>query len=397
MLRIIEMKLYLTPAQESTLASWLRTCCWLYNRCLEQRTKAYRRRSEAIGYNQQTALLTGLRERMPILQAVPVEFERDALRRVDRGFQAFFRRVKAGEKPGFPRFRAHTRYNSLEYLAASSYVRPGNLLSVPKLGLVRFRAGNQAIPGKQKLLRIIRRASGWFAQVLIDDRQAAPSKAPIQSAAGIDMGLESFATLDNGEKIPNPRCFRVSERKLKRVQQRLCRCKKGSHNRRKAVHRVARVHERVAAQRKDFAHRESRKLVDRFDLIGFESLNIAGLGKSRLAKSIRDAAWGLLLFFVTYKAERAGRHAIAVDPRGTSQECPSCGMVKPKSLSERIHRCSNSCPVLDRDQAAARVIRARALRVVGASACGGIDLCRGSDPPVSRPKETGSQHGATHR
>src|SRR5262249_11853381 len=160
------------------LASWLRTCCGLYNQCLEQRIKAYRRRGEAIRYHRQCALLTRLRERMPTLAAVPAIFARDALRRVDRGFQAFFPRCQAGEKPGLLRFRSCRRSNSLEYLASGSSVRPGNLLYVPKLGLVHFRAGNQTIPGKQKLLRLIRRASGWFAQIVVEDGLAAPPKVP---------------------------------------------------------------------------------------------------------------------------------------------------------------------------------------------------------------------------
>jgi putative transposase len=160
MLRSVQLKLYLTAAQRATLEAWLRSCCELYNRCLEQRVKAYRRRGESITYNQQTAFLTGLRQRIPALAEVPVEFARDALRRVDRGFQAFFRRVTAGQRPGFPRFRSQTRYNSLECLRAASYVRPGNRVRVPNLGLVKYRAGDQSLAGEQKIIRVVRRASG---------------------------------------------------------------------------------------------------------------------------------------------------------------------------------------------------------------------------------------------
>jgi putative transposase len=396
MFRSVEMKLYLTSAQESTLQSWLRTCCWLYNRALEQRIKAYKRRGEAITYNKQCAFLTGLRRRIPSLKAIPVEFERDALRRVDRGMQAFFLRCREGQKPGFPRFRSHRRYNSLECLVSDTYVRPGRLLFVPKLGLVHFRAGNQSISSKQKLLRIIRRASEWFAQVLVDGEQQPPPKVPIRDTVGIDVGLEVFATLSNGEKIDNPRFLRMSERKLRFAQRRLSRCRKGSQNRRKAIRQVARIHERVAAQRKDFAHRESRKIINRFDLIAFEKLNVKGLATGKLAKSVHDAAWSMFTRFVAYKAEYAGRHAVPVDPRGTSQECPSCGAVTPKKLSERTHRCPCGL-IIDRDEASAQVILARALGVAGATACGGDGQCRKSNPPVSRAEETGSQDGAMHR
>lgn len=396
MLKTVEMKLYLKPAQEETFSFWMRTCCWLYNKALEQRIKAYRRRGESISLFKQYTWLTLLRSRVPTLASMPVQFERDALRRVDRGFQDFFRRLKAGEKPGFPRFRPSARYNSLECLLVYSYIRPGNLLSIPKLGRVRFRAGNQMIPGKQKLLRITRRASGWYAQVVVDDGQDAPPKALIRESVGIDLGLESFATLSNGEKVRNPRFFRASERKLKRAQQRLSRAKKCSRNQKKAVRRVARIYERIKAQRKDFTHQESRKLINRFDLIGFEKLNIRGLASSKLAKSVCDAAWGMFLFFLTYKAEYAGKLAVSVDARRTSQECPQCGAVKAKDLSERTHRCPCGC-ILDRDTASAQVILARALGVAGATACGGIDLCNGSASVVSRPCEAGSPNDASHR
>lgn len=389
-LRTITFKIYPNRRRAETLEKWLRTCCWLYNQALEHRIKAYKRRGQHVSFADQTIWLTQMRKRMPHLASVPYEFAKDALRRVDRGMKAFFRRVKAGDKPGFPRFRSHQCYNSLEYLKFDSYVRPSNLLSVPKLGLVRFRAGNQSIPGQQKLLRIIRRASGWYAQVLIGDGQSEPPKVPIQQSVGVDVGLESFASLSNGEKIENPRFLRISERKLKCAQRRLSRKVKGSRNRRKAVRRVARIHERIREQRRDFAHRESRKLVDRFDLIGFENLNIKGLASGMLAKSIADAAWGMFLFFLVYKAECAGKRAIAVDPRRTSQECPGCGMVKKKELSERVHLCQCGA-FIDRDVAAALVIHARALGVVGANACGGNGLCAVSNHDASHVDETGSQ------
>src|SRR5260370_28608847 len=128
MLRAVELKLYLTVAQQTALESWLRSCCWLYNQCLEQRTKAYRRRGESVTYNQQTAFLTTLRGRIPALAEVPAQFGRDALRRVDRGMKAFFRRCAAEQRPGFPRFRSRQRYNSLECLQAGCSPRPPHRL-----------------------------------------------------------------------------------------------------------------------------------------------------------------------------------------------------------------------------------------------------------------------------
>lgn len=364
-LRTVEFKLYPSAEQAKTLDSWLGACCWVYNRALEQRTKAYKRRGESPTLYDQCKLLTEWRDRMERLRLVPAQFERDALRRVDRGMKSFFRRCKAGEKPGYPRFRSRHRYNSLECLAPGKYLR-GNKITVPVLGSIRCRGIGQDVSGVQKLLRIIRRPSGWYAQILFERTVEIPDCVP-DAEIGIDMGLNSFAVLSDGEVIENPRFARKSEAKKKRLQRRVSRKQKGSKNRCKAVKRLARHHERVAAQRKDFAHQQSRRLVNRFGLIAHEDLNIKGLAKSKLSKSILDAAWGLFLGYLRSKAECASCRIVAVDPRGTSQECPSCGAIRKKTLSERIHSCPCGMPPIDRDHAAAQVILSRAAGVAAAS------------------------------
>jgi putative transposase len=388
-LKTIEFKLYLNEQQEVTLNEWLRVCCWTYNQALEHRIKAYKRRGESFSYNTQSVLLTGLRERIEQLKAVPRVFLNDSIRRVDLSFKAFFRRLKEGSNslgfPGFPRFHSHRRYNSLEYLAVGNYIG-NNRIRIPKLGKVQAR-GQFDVVGEQRLLRIIRRTSGWYAQVVIDTGIPVPPKIEVKNTIGIDVGLESFLTTSDGDKVANPRYLRRSERKLKQAHRRVSRCRKGSNNRRKAMRRLTRQHERVKAQRRDFCHQESRKLVDRFDLIGLEKLNIKGMSAGILAKSVNDAAWGLFFRFVLSKAECAGKHAIAVDSRGTSQTCPDCGAVKKKELCERVHACSCGL-VIDRDHAAARVILSRALGVAGV--CGGTGRCTAPDGSISRPDETGS-------
>ncbi len=363
--RTIEVKLYLADAQERTLASWLRTCCWLYNLALEQRIKAYRRRGESVTYNAQTAWLTQLRKRKNSLAAVPLMLARGtALKRVDRAMQAFFRRVKARSgKAGFPRFKSAARFESMEHLERGRYVRSNNLLHIPKLGLVRFRGGGRAIPAEQHLLRIIRRASGWYAQVLVDIE--APTVKHDGPETGIDMGLKTFATLSDGSTIETPRFLRRSERRFRALQRRLSRRTKGSRRRRKAIVRVRRQHERVAAQRRNFCHQHSTAVVRKYSLIAVEDLNIKGLARTRMAKSIHDAGWTIFLDQLRYKAEGAGSEFVEVDARNTSRECPSCGAIKPKKLSERIHACTCGL-VIDRDVAAARVILARASGVAEA-------------------------------
>jgi putative transposase len=267
----------------------------------------------------------------------------------------------------------------MECLAPGNYIR-GNRIFIPGLGLAPCRGFNQDTSGKQKSLKIIKRASGWHAQVLFEREIVAVSTPG--PTIGIDVGLESFATLSTGEKIENPRFFRKSEKKLKRLQRKLSRKQKGSNNRRKAAKKVARHHEKIKAQRQDFAHQLSRNLVNRFGLIAIEALNVKGLAKTKLAKSILDAAWGLFFFYLTYKAEEAGKNVVKVDPRGTSQTCPSCGEIQKKVLSDRIHRCCGCGLVLDRDHAAALVILDRAVGVAAAlpveGSTSGVSLLRGA-------------------
>lgn len=361
MIHCIEHKLYMSRSQADTISRWLSLCCWLYNRCLDHRIKAYRRRKESANYYAQQSMLTQWRGRIERLRLCPVAFERDALRRVDRGMKAFFRRVRAGERPGFPRFRSGRRYNSIECLAQSTYMIDGRV-KIPCLGVVRSRG--RAVPaGTQKGLRIVRRPSGWYAQVLIDDGKDAPEKRPVESAIGVDVGLSAFATMSDGSKIENPRWLNRSARKLRHLQRRASRRRKGSNRRRKAVKRLARHHERIVAQRRNFCHRHSTDLVRTYDLIAVEKLNVSGMVRGRFGKSILDAAWSQFTAMVDRKAEYAGVRYIAVNPRGTSQECPKCGEVKPKKLSERVHECQTCGFRCDRDHAAARVILARARNV----------------------------------
>jgi putative transposase len=363
--RVVDFKLYLNSEQEATLTSWLNSCCWIYNRALEHRIKAYRRRQQSISLYDQQKLLTKWRDRIESLRLIPAQFERDGLRRVDRGFKAFFRRLKAGDKPGFPRFRSRHRYNSLEQLQPGNFVRE-KAIFIPGIGEVRARGLKQDTSGKQKAIRIIRRPSGWYAHVIFEREMPNVDRTGIKQSVGVDLGLLAFATLSIGEKIENPRWYRKSQEERTRLSKRMARKKIGSNNRRAARERLARHHERIAAQRKDFAHQESRKLANNFGIIVHEKLSVAGLAAGMLSKSVHDAGWSQFLFFVTYKAECAGGKAIGIDPRGTSQECPKCGAIRKKSMSERIHSCACGC-VIDRDVAAAQVILARGATVIAPS------------------------------
>jgi len=171
---------------------------------------------------------------------------------------------------------------------------------------------------------------------------------------GIDVGLESFATLSNGEKIDHPRFFRSEEKALAKAQRRLSKCEKGTPDRMKALKVVQRIHERIANKRYYFAHQVSHDLVERFGLIAFEDLSITKmLNNHCLAKSVSDAAWRMLVTITSYKAESAGSIVVLVDPRNTSQLCSRCGLKVTKLLSDRVHECPECGLVMDRDENAA--------------------------------------------
>lgn len=376
-MKSISAKLYPTPSQQRSLTRFLHVGRWIYNKALEHRIKAYKRRGESITYNTQQSLLTAWRSRMEWLRAVPVMLERDSLRRVDLGMKAFFRRIKAGKTPGFPRFKGQARWHSFEILQPQKYVRGGDRVYVPGVGLVKYR-GLMGFIGKIKGIRVVRKERGWYVNLIIDNGQP-PASRPVDRRIGIDLGLTHFATLSDGKRIDNPRWYRAGQRRLCFLQRIASRRKKGSNRRREAYARVARFHEQLADTRRDWIHKEARKLVDNFDLIAVERLNIKGMVRSRLAKSISDAAWGQFVTTLTYKAVNAGATVVAVDPRGTSQECSECGQTVPKVLSDRVH----SCPcgyVADRDENAARNI----LRRVPAEVTRGECTAAGDGQPSRR-------------
>ena len=359
MIRTFRYPLYPTKAQEDVLSGWLRACCDLYNGALQERRDAWRQNGRSIGLFEQGRSLTEIRSADPAWKAVPVEVARSALRRLDRAMKAFFRRVKSGGAPGFPRFRSWKRYDSFGVQGRASV--DGNRVTLPKLGPLKFRLYR---PLQGKVLDTIVRREGdrWF--VLFQcDLGAAPAKVAIQTAAGMDVGLSFLATLSTGEKIENPRYYREAEAILRRRQQELSRKKKGSASRRRAVGLVRKAHAHIRNQRLDFSRKVACDLVARYDLIAYENLNIKGLAGGMLAKSVHDAGWSILTNAIDCKAEWAGKHAVGGDPRGTTIDCSGCGEPVPKDLSERVHRCSCGL-VLDRDHNAALNILARGRRAV---------------------------------
>lgn len=333
-------------------------CCELYNGGLQERRDAYRLAGKTIKYVEQANQLPEIKRVRPEFNEVHSQVLQHALKRLDTAFQNFFRRVKAGEKPGYPRFRARARYDSFTY-PQGGWKLQGKRLHLSKIGRVRLHLSRE-IEGKIKTCTIKREADGWYVIFAVEENQSRflPKTG---EAVGVDVGLENFATLSTGEVIENPRLLRQSERKLKTAQRTVSRRKRGGTRRRKAAGQLARRHLKVKRQRLDFHHKTSLRLLREFDQTVFEDLNIKGLVKNHhLAKSISDAAWGTFLAVHASKAESAGRVVVKVPAAFTSQDCSRCGNRVRKSLSMREHRCIVCGFVAHRDVNAAINIQKRA-------------------------------------
>lgn len=353
--KVYRFRLYPTAHQETVMKHTLESCRWVYNETLATRRNAYEATKEFpysrhvlySRYDTQKLLLLWKGERrIPVYSQVLQEVQY----RVDLAFKAFFRRVKAGEKAGYPRFKGMGWYDSFTY-PQSGFALDGETLQMSKIGNVKIKL-HRAINGEIKQLNIKRSSTGkWFACFTVDgyrDIQMSPN----DEAVGIDVGISSFATLSNGEHIENPRFFRSEEKALAKAQ------------RKKAKKVVARVHERIANKRSNFAHQLSRKLVNTYGVIAFEDLNIKGMMQNgHLAKSIGDVAWGRFIQCTRNKAENAGSVVVMVDPKNTTQECSRCGQIVKKELKDRIHSCDCGY-VADRDENAAKNILTRGLACV---------------------------------
>jgi putative transposase len=327
---------------------------FVYNCALEQRIRVYNASGRTIRFNEQSRQLTEARNELPEIKGVLRTIQSDALERLDEAFQAFFRRLKGGEKPGFPRYKGRDRYHT--YSQKYEKVRPcpikGDKLTVPGVGTCRVRL-SRPVDGRCKQLRITRRADGWYVLLVCEIPKPSPL-AKTGETVGVDVGIKSFATLSTGEEIANPRHLKQAADQLAREQRRLSGKVKGSQNRKKARGKVALRHLGVHRSRKHFHHEEAAKLVERFDRIAVEDLNIRGMVRNRrLAKAILDVAWGQFFAITKSKAENAGRTFERVNPRYTSQTCSNCGHRQKMPLAIRVYECEKCGFVCDRDHNAA--------------------------------------------
>ncbi|MFJ8032301.1 RNA-guided endonuclease InsQ/TnpB family protein [Streptomyces sp. NPDC096032] len=369
MIRAYIFRMRPTVGQQGLLTAMLRDHCTLYNAALQERRDAYRHASKTtVRYGQQSAQLKDIR-------AFDVEgqgrwsfsSQQATLRRLDKAFAAFFRRVKAGDKPGYPRFRSRTRFDTVDFPKDGDGCRwdanphdPVTRVRLQGVGHVKVHR-HRPVVGKVKTISVKRECRRWY--LVLTAEQDLPKPLPeTGSAVGIDMGISHFLADSGGGFVANPRHGARAASRLQAAQQALSRCKRGSERRRKAVEAVARVHRKVRRRRLDHAHKTALNLVRANDFIAFENLKIRNMtrtpaakpdpdrpggflpngaaAKAGLNRAIADAGWGVFLTILTAKAESAGREMIAVDPRNTSLKCPACEHTAPEN---RLTRDEFSC------------------------------------------------------
>ncbi len=327
---------------------------------LAERKLAYQLEGRNVSKRELYELAKHYRQTFPYANQVFSQTAQSVIEQVDHAFRAFFRRATAGEKPGYPRFKGHGSYNSFLFKQFGMGARlDGRRLKLYGVGRVRVR-WHRPLEGTVKTVRIQHRAGQWYACFVCETPEPHPLPKTGQ-AVGIDVGISALLTTSEGTKVAHPAFYRAGQRRLRRLQRRLARAKRGSHNRRKALLRVQRQQEHVANQRKDFLHKLSTDLVRNFDRIALEDLRVRNMVRNHhLSKSILDSGWSAFRQYLTYKAESAGREVAFVDPAYTSRCCSECGAVfQDFDLSTRRVICACGLS-LDRDHNAALNILRRA-------------------------------------
>ena len=371
---MFQYRIYPTKKQVQKLNETLGECRWLYNHFLEQRKTTYEQEGQSLSCYHQIDTLGLLKQERATLKQVHSQVLQNVAVRIDLAFKAFFRRCKAGENPGYPRFRGRDRYDSFTFPQSGFSIthvvggqgEPNDRVTLSKIGSVKM-VYHRPIKGKLKTCTIRRSSTGkWYVSFSIECEPERLEPTPTQ--VGIDVGLKTFATLSNEEEIANPRFFRQEEQALAKVQRKHSKLAKGTPERRKHRRVVARVHERIAFRRDNFTHQESRQIVDRFGVICIEDLHVNRMVHNHcLAKSIHDAAWSEFFSKLSYKAEEAGRRYVAVNPAYTSQDCSRCHHRQVMPLSERVYHCPCCLLSIDRDLNASLNIRAVGLHSLGLS------------------------------
>jgi putative transposase len=349
-----------TKPQHRVLEAILESQRQLYNAALEERIDAYRKAKLTRTYFDQAKALTEWRQDDREAQALPANLQRATLKRLDEAYKAFFRRVKKGVKPGFPRFRGRGWFDSFGFREFSGISMQASRLRFKGMpGALRMHL-HRPVPVEAVIKSCVfrRDVKGWTVGLAAE--LPAPPVRRGERVVGVDLGITTFATLSDGAAIPSLKAARRAERSLRIAQRALARRARGSKGRGKARTAVRRCHAATVRRRTNHLHQAGAQLVRDYDLIAIEALQVNGLARSSLAKDVHDASWAKFISFLRYKAAKAGTRLIEVDPRNTTQDCSGCGARVPKELHDRHHECPHCGLSIDRDLNAARNILYRA-------------------------------------
>jgi len=381
--RTFRYRIYPTARQAVALGDMLADHCALYNAALQERRDAYRRSGVSVRYGDQSAQLKDIRSDAQYARW-SFSSQQHTLRRLDRAFAAFFRRVKRGETPGYPRFRSVRRFDTVTFVQGDGgkILTDESRVRMQGIGHVKVKQ-HRPVRGTVKQFSITRQGRRWYVNVICTGVPAEPRPAT-GAAVGLDRGVTHLLADSDGGFVANPRHLAAAQERLAAAQRDLAAKRRGSNRRRKAVSRVAAHHRRIADTRRDHLHKISRRIVDTYDFIVMEDLKISNMTrsaagtadapgtnvrqKSGLNRSILDAGWGVLSDMIGYKAEDAGASVVHVNPANTSRRCNACGHTERGNREGEAFRCLRCGHAAHADTNAAKNILGLGLSLQLASA-----------------------------
>jgi len=392
-----QYRLRLSKHQATKIDDWLSMLCSQYNYLLADRFNWYEQNRSAVNacpllchlpelrdnpdYYNQKKTLPQLKKTHPWYSEIYSQVLQDVVKRVKVTFDRFLKGDSNGKRSGKPRFKSRSRYRTFTYpqmkeeclqgfgvSAQRSTERSrrspnGNLINLPMFGKVKLILHRPLPDGfKIKTASVTKKSDGYYVTLSLEDKTVPEIKPDFNpdKITGIDVGLKDFLTTSEGETVAIPEHYRKAQKRLRVIQKRVSRRKKGSNRRQKAVRQLGKQHKKVADKRKDFNFKTANYLLSKYDVVAHEELNIKGLARTRLAKSVLDAGWSSFLSILTNKAENAGLLVVPVSAHNTSQDCSNCGKRVPKKLHIRWHDCPDCGCSKDRDHNAAINIKNRA-------------------------------------
>jgi len=385
MYRSYKFLLQPTVKQQRLLTEMLGDFCDLYNGALENRKMSWKERKISVSCFEQCNQLTQIRAEMPEIKCWAAKAEQDVLRRLDKGFQSFFRRVKLGQTPGYPRFRGRGWYDSATFDSiggckwntsdvgwgkqrrSKNFKPTTTTVYFQGIGHVKVRQ-HREVRGDIKTITVKRQKNKWFV-ILACSNVSQETLPKTGESAGVDVGINVYAMTDLGYSIENPKYAKASQDKVSGLQRSLSRKKFGSNNRKKAKTKLNKATQKVKNQRADFQYKSALDLIKRYDIIYLEDLSVKQMlesdgkfgkkNKTKLNYGVLDAGWAMFAKKITDKAESAGREVVFVDPAYTSQTCPLCGHVSRENRNGIKFKCVKCNHIAHADQVGAINIKTR--------------------------------------